>query len=114
MIFYSACRSWHRKHARQYFLQALRGKLVNLLSTCGFASIDKQRMIAPAAGKFAHLKGKIYKWSSEETRKAGKTGGLTRKKNRSLLNILVILIIVDSLKTYIPLHKLLQWKYCQQ
>ena len=44
----------------------------------GFASMDrtKQREIASKGGKAAHLKGTAHEWSRDESREAGRKGGM--------------------------------------
>jgi general stress protein YciG len=47
-------------------------------SNRGFAAMDpeRQRQIASAGGKAAHLKGSAHEFSSAEAREAGRKGGL--------------------------------------
>jgi general stress protein YciG len=47
----------------------------------GFAAMDpeKQKEIAKKGGRAAHEQGVAHQWDSEEARKAGKKGGLSRK-----------------------------------
>lgn len=50
----------------------------------GFASMDKdkQREIAAAGGRAAHLRGSAHQFDSEEARAAGRKGGLAVSQNR--------------------------------
>ena len=52
-------------------------------SSRGFASMDqaKQRSIASAGGKAAHLKGTAHEFNSEEARAAGRKGGQASRRN---------------------------------
>lgn len=48
----------------------------------GFASMDpvKRAAICSLGGKAAHAKGTAHKWSREDARKAGKKGGLAKRR----------------------------------
>lgn len=53
----------------------------------GFASMvnsdegkQRQRMIASAGGRQAHLKGTAHQWTTESAREAGRRGGRARQR----------------------------------
>ena len=50
----------------------------------GFAAMDpvRQREIASEGGKAAHQSGNAHEFTSEEARKAGRTGGQASSKQR--------------------------------
>lgn len=52
----------------------------------GFAAMDPARVreIASLGGKRVHALGRGHRWTSEEARKAGKIGGMSRRKNNRL------------------------------
>lgn len=51
----------------------------------GFASLSKDRLsqITSAAGKRAHALGRAHKWNSEQARRAGQTGAISRRASKS-------------------------------
>lgn len=50
----------------------------------GFAGMskDRHREIASMGGKSAHASGNAHEFTSEEARRAGKKGGLSKSKNK--------------------------------
>jgi uncharacterized protein len=61
-----------------------RSQTLNKGSSRGFASMDaaKQRAIASAGGRAAHLSGHAHEFNTEEAREAGRRGGLARSAKR--------------------------------
>lgn len=60
----------------------------------GFASMvnsdegkERQKMIASAGGRQAHVKGTAHKWTTESAREAGRRGGKARQRAQSIASI---------------------------